>query len=125
MRRKAVVGTNHEILFVFRRRRMFFNGQEAAGKDRRGIAFDQAAMVGGLLGLEPETRQLLALVLVVILAREVVHLELRMGIFFGCLRGSQQVLLRLQVVIVVELNFAGAKAPLRYPAVKMLLAPEF
>src|SRR3569832_2214273 len=78
-------------------------------------------MVGGLLGLKPETRKLLALVLVVILSRKVIHLELRVGIFLGGFLGSQEAFLWLQVVIVVELHLPGTKAPLRNPAVKMLL----
>src|SRR3954471_20495750 len=103
---------------------MLLDGDQAAGVQRCRIAPDVAPVIKRLLGFESEASKVFAFVFVVVLSGEVVNLQLGMLVLFGRLGWRKEVLFRLQVIVVVELDFAGAKAPLGNPVVNMLLRSQ-
>src|ERR1700678_1158210 len=123
--RKPMAGTDNEVFPILDRSRMLFYCDQTARMQRGGIAVDDAAMVHSLFGLETEAGQFLSLVFLVVFARIVINFEFCMGVFLRTFRWRQQILLWVQIVVIVELDFSGAKPALRNPVVQVLLSPKF
>src|SRR5216684_8434265 len=103
-----MAGANHEIIFVFGRRRMFLNRDEIACEQRWGVSVGGATAVQGLLLLQSDLSKPIALLLLVILPGIVVDFESRPLVRLGrFLRRTQH--LRLKVVVIVEVDLTGAE----------------
>src|SRR6185312_12291755 len=89
---EMVAGTNHEIFLVFGRGRMLVERDETSRKQGRSISPGAAPAVERLLRLEPELGELLALVLLIMLAGIVVDLPSRSRVLLGGLLGRAQLL---------------------------------
>src|SRR5947207_10942377 len=99
---------------------MLFQLGQAAGKQAGGIAGGMTPMVERLLGLKLVLGVLLPDVTLGVLAGMIVELQIRFGVFLRRLGIGEQLFARLLEVIVVELDFSGAKAPLRRPMIDVL-----
>src|SRR5882762_5667796 len=99
---------------------MLFELGQPAGKQADRIAGRVAAVIERLLGLKLYLGVLLADVTFGVFAGMIVKLQIRFGVAFGRFGVGEQLLARLLEVIVVELDFAGAKAPLRRPMINVL-----
>lgn len=100
---------------------MLFERDQCARKKAHRLAPAVAAVVRRLFGLKPYFCVSLAVVFLFELARIVVDLHLRFRIGCMALRIALEVGVRLQEVIIVELELAAVEAALGRPAVKMLL----
>ena len=87
----VVAGADHEIFLVLVRGGMLLNRDEAPGKQGGSIAAGVAATVHGLLRLEPELGELLALVLLIILAGIVIDFELRPRVVLRALPSTRAI----------------------------------
>jgi hypothetical protein len=86
-----------------------FDRDKTSRMDGGGIAMDAASMVEGLLRLKAKLRVVLALVLLVVLVMVIVHLEPRMSVFLLGFLGCFQIFSWLQIVVIIEVNLAGAQ----------------
>src|SRR6185437_10010132 len=107
--RVHVLRPDDQVLLIFRLGRVALDRDKTSWIDRSRITMDAASLIEGLLGLEAKLRVVFALVLLVVFVMVVVYFELRMSVFFRSFLRCLQILPRLQIVVVIEVDLAGAQ----------------
>src|SRR5580704_4731192 len=87
-----------QVLLVFRRNRVAFNGDYSSRVDGGGIAMDTASIIEGLFCFKAKLRVIFPLVPFIIFVMVIIYFEVRMRVLFRGVLRSVQVFSRLQIV---------------------------
>src|SRR5665213_446600 len=116
-----MAGANHYIFDVLRIVRVPLQFDRSSRIYIDGVAAGAAPVIERLFRFEANLGVTIADRSILVTAGVIVELHVGMGILFGALCIAQHLGVRLQVIIVVEFDLAGAKGALRYPTLEALL----
>src|SRR5665213_1762111 len=116
-----MAGANHYIFDVLRIVRVALEFDRSSRINIDGVAAGAAPVIERLFRFEANLGVAISDGSIRVTAGIIVKLHVGIGIVLGALGVTEHLGVRLQVIIVVELDLAGAKGALRYPTLEELL----